>query len=255
MYFNHEKFKLMREVGNLTSLCLDELKGFIKPGISTEDINQFVFSFQNKHNLQNAQYGYFFNNIPEKYKFPGYCCTSLNEVLCHGIPSKKDILKEGDLVKVDITFIKNGYHGDACRTYPVGNISPEARTLILVAEGALHVGIQQCYFANKVRNIGAAIEEYVNNNGMWVAGDFVGHGIGKRFHEFFSVPHILSEDISFSFPLQIGQTFTVEPIVCLKKSRFKTAKDKWTVQGNKLAAQFEATVGINQVGKVEIFCQ
>jgi len=116
--------------------------------------------------------------------------------------------------------------------------------------------MQQCYIGNKINKIGQYIQEYVKHNKMWVVQEFVGHGIGQEFHEYPSIPHTLNEDMEFRVPLELGQTFSVEPIIALNKTRIKVKKDKWAVVGrdSPLAAQFEATVGINEEG-VEVFCQ
>ena len=248
------KFQKMREVGAIVTKCLDELEFFIKPGISTEDINQWVYRFQQEHKVKNSQFGYHpgFSEI----KFPAYCCTSINEVVCHGLPRMTDILQEGDIVSVDITFNKDGYHGDACRTYPVGEISKKAQHLLIVAQNALYIGIQQCHPGNKINAIGRDIESYVKHNKMWVVGDFVGHGIGQKFHEYPTIPHVLNEDMEFSAKLEVGQTFSIEPIITDKMTRHKVKRDRWTVVAKdaKLAAQFEATVGITEDG-AEVFCK
>ena len=254
-FLNHKlKFKKMREVGAIVTKCLDELNSFIKPGTSTDNINQFVYHFQEEHEVKNSQFGY--HPAFSETKFPAYCCTSINEVLCHGLPNKNDILQEGDIVSVDITFNKDGFHADACRTYLVGEISKQAQDLCDVAENALHIGIQQCHPGNKISNIGRYIEQYVKHNKLWVVGDFVGHGVGQNFHEYPTIPHVLNEDMEFSAKMEVGQTFSIEPIITNKMTRHKVMRDKWTViaKDAKLAAQFEATVGITEDG-VEVFCK
>ena len=246
------KFQRMREVGALTTRCLNLLDQFIEPGITTEDINFLVQEFQTENELENPQFGYKFSD--SKHSFPAYCCTSVNERLCHEIPSEDVKLKEGDIVSVDITFKKNGYLGDACRTYAVGKISKEAENLIHVAQNALQVGLQQCAPYALIRNIGRYIEEYVNHNKMWVVGNFTGHGISTNFHEGPTIPHVFSEDFQFKLPMHSGMTFTIEPIITLKKTRHRVLNDNWTVKGKQLAAQFEATIGINETG-YEVFCR
>jgi methionyl aminopeptidase len=243
----------MREIGKLTSQCLDELKFFIKPGISTGNIDQFVKNFGEDNDLKNAQYGYRFDR--EMPPFPGYCCTSINEVLCHGIPAEGELLNDGDIVSVDITFkSKDGYHGDACRTYIVGQIPQKTRDLVEVAECALQIGIQQCFPEGKIGDIGKYIEEYIAHNKMYVAKDFVGHGIGQNFHENPSIPHVLTEGYNAEVRMHPGDCFTVEPIILLHHTKQKVLHDGWTVLGKSLAAQFEATIGINETG-YEVFAR
>lgn len=247
-----EKFEKMRVVGKLTAQCLKELQSVIKPGITTEDINQFVLRYQQNHNLTNAQYGY----IVDNKKFPAYCCTSVNEVMCHGIPSLKTILKKGDIVKVDVTFVKDGYHGDSCYTFIVSSqVSAETIKFVHTANEALSKGIQAAQPFVRLSEIGKAIETYCKEKEVTISRDFVGHSIGLVFHDKPSIPHtsemLLEEEETILKP---GMTFTIEPIICAGRAGYKTAKDGWTIStaDHKLSAQFEHTLGITETGN-EVF--
>jgi methionyl aminopeptidase len=250
------KFVKMREIGAITARCLDWLEIYIEPGISTADIDNEVLHFQQTYQVENAQYGYRFHQSDRP--FPGHCCTSVNKVLCHGIPSPDEVLNDGDIVTVDITFkSKDGYHGDAARTYIVGQVPQNVRHFVEVSQCALQIGLQQCFPGNKIGNIGKYIEEYIAHNKMHVAEEFVGHGIGLQFHESPSIPHFLVEEsksLSASTRMEPGQTFTIEPIITMHKTRHKLKNDGWSVIGKSLAAQFEATVGINEEN-YEVFCK
>lgn len=237
-------FEPMREIGALTAQCLDELHGFIIPGVTTELIDQYVHVFQLAYNLENAQKGYSFNNT--RTPFPGYCCTSVNHVICHGIPSSKK-LKEGDIVKVDITFIKNGWHGDACRTYEVGKCGVKATKVSDVAKTALYLGISEAIAGKTVGDIAKKISDYVESINMSVVEDHYGHGIGLKFHQPPFIPHWrLPHSRLHDVVLKPGMMFTIEPMVNFGRKDYKTLGDGWTVVSRdmSLSAQWEHTIGI-----------
>jgi methionyl aminopeptidase len=251
--FIETKFAKMREVGKYTTECLDEISQLVNVGLSTEDINEFVMEFGNRHKLKNAQYNY---NMHGR-TFPAYCCTSLNESLCHEIPNVRTKLKNGDILKVDITFIKDGFHGDACRTFLVGKCHKTTVDFVETARNTVQIGIQQVFPGNRYGAIGRAIEEYCKHNHVRVARDFVGHGIGEVFHDFPSVSHIDDPEMpSYELEMMIGDTFTIEPIIVSGNTRYITKRDGWTTvtRDGSLAAQFEKTVGVTENG-AEVFCQ
>lgn len=242
-----EKFNYMREVGKYTSECLDELSEFIKPGITTKQVNEFVKNFGDKNLLENAQFGY--------KGFPAYCCVSLNEVMCHGLPNDNTI--EAGVLKVDITFKKNDYHGDACRTYIIGQVQKEVENFVEIAHNALRVGIQACGPNVTFGKIGKAIEDYTKYNKVFVARHFIGHGIGKVFHDNPGISHVNDDkDIFYNVIMEPGMSFTIEPIVMMNSENYRTMSDGWGVRQKerKLTAQWEATIGITFDG-YEIFCQ
>lgn len=238
-------FEAMRAVGHLTAQCLRAIKPIIQPGTTTADINLFVKDFQKRHGLKNSQYKYF--------GFPGHCCTSVNEVICHGIPSKSVVLNDGDIVKVDVTFSLDGWHGDSCCTYPVGVISDELQRLIAVSKIALWAGCLAAKPGNKISDIGRAINKYVKGEGMSVVYDYCGHGIGRKMHMPPLIPHAPQKQ----FPdmlLKPGMTFTIEPMINLGKKDYLNEADGWTVKtaDGSYSAQFEHTLGITEDGH-EVF--
>jgi methionyl aminopeptidase len=239
----------MREVGKFVTECLDQIQSkHLHAGFTTRDIAWFVRDYCLAHNLINAQKGY--------HGFPGDCCTSLNEVMCHGIPSSTGILHRGDLLKVDITFIKDGYYGDACRTFIIPGANYDSSPVANVARCALEIGVEAAQPGCFLGDIGEQIEKYVKEAGMSVARDFVGHGIHTEFHTEPQVSHV--KDHAYrdrKIILEPGMTFTIEPIICQKKPKYKILEDGWTVvtRDKGLSAQFEATIGITENGN-EIFC-
>lgn len=239
----------MHAVGELTAQCIIELKDIIKPGITSVDIEDYVKGFQLKHNLQNSQHGYF--------GFPGHCCTSINEVMCHGIPKKKDVLKEGDIIKVDVTFNKDGFHGDACYTYPVGEISDAAHKLIGTAFNCMEEGIATSVAGNTLYDVGLAIKNYANfrfPGEFSISEEFYGHGISSKMHMWPPVPHY-PKDETKSIVLKPGMTFTIEPIINMGLKDHRVLEDRWTVitKDGHLSAQFERTIGISEKGYPVIF--
>ena len=238
-----ESFNKTRKAGALAAKTLDKLSKVLKPGMSTEQIDKFCFEFINDHN------GY---SAPLFYRgFPKSCCTSVNHVVCHGIPSYK-ILREGDIVNVDITVYKDDWHGDTSRMFLIGDCSIKAQKLVKVTYEALMKGISILKNGIFLGDIGHEIQKHVEDNGFSVVKDFCGHGIGKSFH---LPPNILhygrkgkGEKISK------GMIFTVEPMINFGKYETKILSDGWTAvtKDKSLSAQFEHTVGIKDNG-FEIF--
>lgn len=246
-FYTPEDFKALKIVGRLSAYCLDELERFIKPDVTTEDIDKFVERFAKTYDLTCATLGY--------RNFPASCCTSVNHIACHGIPSHDKILHEGDIVKVDVTFINKGYFGDTCRTFKVGKVSRKAEIVIDIAWAARQTGIEACGPGNHIGRIGYAIEQYVRKHNAHIVREFVGHGIGKVFHDGPDVPHFCKESNIDKTPIMTpGMVFTIEPIVNLGTGKLKIAKDGWTATtaDRSLSAQFEHTIGITESGH-EVF--
>jgi methionyl aminopeptidase len=238
-----DAFQHMRKAGRLVADCLDMLVGEVKPGISTERIDQLVLQFALDHNA-----------IPATMMYRGYrkaTCTSINHVVCHGIPSEKP-LKEGDIVNVDVTLIVDGWHGDSSRMYAVGEIPRRAERLIEVTYQAMMRGIAAIAPGKTTGDIGAAIQPYVEAEHMSVVRDFCGHGLGRLFHDEPNIVHIGSS--GEGAVLKPGMFFTVEPMINLGRPHVKVLADGWTAvtRDRSLSAQFEHTVGVTQTG-VEIF--
>lgn len=235
----------MKPAGLLAWKLLQAVEELIRPGVSTQAINDFVHEFTVRHNGVCA---------PLNYKgFPKSVCTSVNHVVCHGIPSSKQILKEGDIINIDVTPIVNGYHGDSSKTFFVGSkISTIARRLVQASEASLNAAIQTVKVGGRIGDVGAIIQETVECHGFSVVRDFVGHGIGKVFHEEPQIPHYGVRGRGLRF--EPGMVFTIEPMINEGAYGTKVLSDGWTavtVDG-KLSAQFEHTIAIRSNGVVEI---
>jgi len=240
-------FDMMGHVGSLTSICLNEISRIVKPGISTLQIDRFVRDYANDHGLRCATEGY--------RGFPAACCTSVNHVICHGIPSERKILHNGDIIKVDITFVnKEGWHGDSCRTFAVGdNVNPKVLKLIDVTYQAMMAGIAVARPKYNFGDIGMAIQKYVEPHGFSIVRDFVAHGIGQEFHCAPSIPHYYAPEVLDTHrSILPGMTFTIEPMITIGRAAYKTLSDKWTVvtRDRSWAAQFEHTIGVTENGNV-----
>ncbi|UXN07549.1 MULTISPECIES: type I methionyl aminopeptidase [unclassified Bartonella] len=241
--FDEEGFAGMRKACNLAARCLDALIDFIKPGITTQSVDDFVFAFGAKEGALPADLNY--------RGFTHSCCTSLNHVVCHGIPGAR-ILKEGDIVNVDVTFIVDGWHGDSSRMYPVGKIKRAAERLMEVTHESLMLAIAAVKPGARTGAIGHAIQTYAESQRCSVVRNFCGHGVGQLFHD---TPNIVHYGIPSDGPeLREGMIFTIEPMINLGKPDVKILNDGWTAVTNdkSLTAQYEHTVGVTANG-CEIF--
>lgn len=237
---------LMRKAGKITAQILAELEDIIKPGISTEAIDLYVNRRMSDFKAIPATLNY--------HGFPKSCCTSINEVICHGIPSSSEILKEGDIINVDITSISEGYYGDSSRMYFVGGreaCSPEAQKLVDITYEALMVGIRQVAPRKKFSDIGNAIQKFIENETVkyGIVRDYTGHGIGSSFHEPPQILHV--KTFSHGIFMMPGMCFTIEPMINLgtHKTVLNTS-DGWTVKtaDGKLSAQWEHTIAVTESG-------
>ncbi len=238
-----ENFEGTRKAGAIASGALDEVAEIIKPGIKTDMIDKICFEFINDNKAYSA---------PLFYRgFPKSCCTSANHIVCHGIPKDK-VLKEGDIVNVDVTALKNGWHGDTSRMFYVGEVSTKAKKLVKTTYDAMIKSINILKDGIQVGDIGSTIQKHVESQGFSVVRDFCGHGTGKNFHE---PPNILHYgDPKTGDKLKTGMIFTIEPMINEGDYQTKVLKDGWTAvtKDKKLSAQFEHTVGITDKG-CEIF--
>ena len=241
---SNKDFEKMRKVGALTAKILDQLKNIICPGISTEKINDFCHDMIIENEAIPAPLGY--------KGFPKSICTSVNHVVCHGIPSEKKILQEGDIINVDITVILNGWHGDSSRMFVAGKINKKAELLIKTTFECLMRGIKVAKPGNFFGDIGYEIQKHAESRNYSVVRDFCGHGIGKLFHTPPSILHY--GDCGKGPKLKPGMFFTIEPMINLGDYYIKILKDGWTAvtKDRSLSAQFEHTVGITENGN-EIF--
>ena len=236
-----KEIELMRVAGRMAAETLVLVGEKIRAGMTTEDINALVHEDTVKRGARPAP----LNNRG----FPKSVCTSINDVVCHGIPTHDEVVKDGDIINVDVTTIFEGFHGDTSATFYIGTPSPEARKVVEVARKSLELGIAQVKDGARLGDIGAAIQEYVEAQGCSVVRDFVGHGIGRRFHEDPQVKHYGRRGTGER--IRTGMTFTIEPMVNL--GRFEVEidpADKWTVTtvDGSLSAQFEHTVVATKTG-------
>jgi methionyl aminopeptidase len=238
----------MRAAGELSARILDLIEDYVKPGVSTLEINDVVHDYTVSHGGIPA---------PLNYKgFPKSVCTSVNNVVCHGIPSAKEKLRDGDIVNIDVTSIVDGYFGDTSRMYYVGtNVAPKARKLTECARECLFKGIGVVRDGARVGDIGAAIQRHAEAAGFSVVREFVGHGIGKIFHEDLQIPHY--GEAGKGPRLQKGMVFTIEPMINEGHWKTKVLRDGWTavtLDGG-LSAQWEHTLAIKSDGRVVILTE
>jgi methionyl aminopeptidase len=234
-----EAFAGMAKAGRLVAEALDALVDIVKPGITTDALDDFVYDFAMLHGAIPA---------PLNYRgFPKSICTSINHVVCHGIPGPRP-LKEGDILNIDVTFIVDGWHGDSSRMYGVGKISRAAERLLDVTFEALMRGVGVVRPGATTGDIGAAIQAYAEGERCSVVRDFCGHGLGRVFHD---RPNILHYgETGEGVPLRPGMLFTIEPMINLGRAPVKILSDGWTAvtRDRSLSAQFEHTVGVTETG-------
>lgn len=230
----------MRIAGKLASDVLVMIEPHVKPGVTTDDLNQICHDF-----IVNEQDAI---PAPLNYKgFPKSICTSVNHQVCHGIPSPKK-LKKGDIVNIDITVIKDGYHGDTSKMFFVGKATVPAKRICEIAHKALYIGVSMVKPGIKLGDIGHAIQQHVESQYASVVREYCGHGIGKEFHEDPQVLHYGKPDTGVE--LKKGMTFTIEPMVNLGKRHIRTLPDEWTIvtKDHKLSAQWEHTLLVTADG-------
>lgn len=238
---NEEQIEGIRQSSRLAGQTLQFIKEYVKEGVSTEYLDDLVEKFMRDHGAIPASLNY--------HGFPKACCISLNEVVCHGIPSKETILKNGDILNIDVTTILNGYYGDTSTMFTVGEISEKAKDLIQVTKHCLNLGIQQVKPKNKFGNIGFFIGRYAQSKGYSIVYEFCGHGVGIEFHEDPQVDHIARKNSGAV--MKPGMIFTIEPMINEGIAKVKIDKeDGWTARTKdlKLSAQFEHTVLVTQTG-------
>ena len=238
-----EAFAAMRVAGRLAARALDELTAFVKPGVTTQRLDDLAFEFAMAHDA-----------YPAPLNYRGYrksICTSINHVVCHGIPDDKPV-REGDIVNIDVTLIVNGWHGDSSRMYYVGEVPRKASRLCEVTYEALMRGIAAARPGATTGDIGHAIQTYAEAERCSVVREFCGHGLGRLFHD---EPNILHYGRRGDGPvLKPGMLFTIEPMLNLGRPQVKVLSDGWTAvtRDRSLSAQFEHTIGITETGN-EIF--
>jgi methionyl aminopeptidase len=243
--YDEAGFEGMRKAGRLAAECLDQLYDMVKPGVTTQDVDDFILEF-----------GLASDAYPATLNYRGYrksSCTSINHVVCHGIPNGKP-LKQGDIVNIDVTYVLDGWHGDSSRMYPVGRVKRAAERLIEVTYECLMRGIGAIKPGGHMGDLGYAIQSYAESERCSVVRDFCGHGVGRAFHEPPNVLHYGQPGEGLE--IKPGMIFTVEPMINLGRPHVKLLSDGWTAvtRDRSLSAQFEHTVGVTETG-VEIFTQ
>ena len=226
----------MKQAGRITAEALLVAKEMIKPGVCTKDIDQKIQQFIERSGAVPSFLGY--------GGFPGSACISVNDEVIHGIPSKKRILEEGDIVKIDVGARFRGYNGDSARTFPVGKVSDEALRLISVTEKSFYEAMKVAKAGSRIGDIGHAVESFVISNGFSVVRDYVGHGVGASLHE---EPEIPNFGTAGRGPrLYADMTLAIEPMVNAGQARVRTLSDGWTVvtADGKLSAHYENTIAI-----------
>ena len=238
-----ESFEKTKKAGEIAAGALDEVAKIIKPGIQTDKIDKLCYEYINDNGAYSA---------PLFYRgFPKSCCTSTNHIVCHGIPSDK-ILIDGDIVNVDVTALKDGWHGDTSRTYEIGEVSVKAKKLVKTTFDAMMKAIKIIKEDVFLGDIGATIQNHVEAEGFSVVQDFCGHGIGRYFHQEPNVLHYGKKGTGER--IKAGMIFTIEPMINFGKYETKTLNDGWTAvtKDKSLSAQFEHTIGVTKDG-YEIF--
>jgi methionyl aminopeptidase len=235
-----EEIEKMKRAGAVVARVLQEIEELVKPGATTADLDLFAQTRTKELGAKPAFKGY--------HGFPATLCVSVNEEVVHGIPSKKRVLKEGDIVGIDFGVILDGWFGDSARTFPVGRVSPEAEKLLEITEKSLHLGIAEARAGNHLFDIGSAVQNFVESHGYSVVREFVGHGIGKSLHEDPQVPNFGIRGKGML--LKPGMVLAIEPMINAGKPEVRVLSDGWTaVTADKaLSAHFEHTIAITERG-------
>ncbi len=242
---SQKEIEKMREACKVTALVYQEIEKYIRPGITTMDLDKFAENIIKENGGIPAQKGY-----PSGQKgvpnFPATLCVSINDEIIHGIPSNRRVIKNGDVVSVDLVVYKNGFNGDAARTYIVGNASPEKQKLVDVTRQAFFEGISYAVKGNRIGDISHAIGEYVQKNGYNVVKEFQGHGIGEEMHEDPGIPNY--GKAGRGIRLEPGMTLAIEPMVIAGKPKICVLDDGWTIvtEDESLSAHYENTILITE---------
>ena len=236
-----EEITLMREAGRLAAEVLEMIEPFVQPGVSTGELDRICHE-----HIVSKQHAI---PAPLNYNgFPKSICTSVNHVICHGIPSDSKILKSGDIINIDITVIKDGFHGDTSKMFLVGEVQNHAERLVKTTQEALYLAIDMVKPGVRLGDIGHAIQQYAESRHYSVVREYCGHGIGRIFHEEPQVLHYGRPGTGLE--LQAGMTFTIEPMINAARYTRLSKKDGWTVttKDRRLSAQWEHTLAVNETG-------
>ena len=237
---SERELEIMRKSCTLAANTLEFIKPYVKPGVSTGKLNDLCHEYIISHGAYPSPLNY--------HGFPKSICTSVNEVICHGIPNNKEILKDGDICNIDVTTYLDSFHGDTNKTFYVGEVKPEIKKLVEVTFDCMMVGIEQVKPGAFIGDIGDAIQTLAHSKGYSIVQEYCGHGIGREFHEEPQVLHYKS-NIRGS-EIKKGMTFTVEPMINIGKRHNRVLKDNWTVitRDKSVSAQFEHTILVTDRG-------
>jgi methionyl aminopeptidase len=235
-----EELNVMRQAGRINAEILATVRSMIQPGVSTADLNAAAEEVLRKHGCYSP-----FKNYGQP-PYPASICTSVNEELVHGIPSRKRILRAGDIISVDSGTVYEGFVADSAMTFGVGEISPEAKDLLEVTEGALQAAIKTMCVGNRTGDISAAIQTYVESRGLQVTREYTSHGVGRQMHESPMVPNF--GEAGTGMPLRVGMTIAIEPMVLVGTYETRVLRDQWTVisADKSLTAHFEHSVAVTE---------
>jgi len=238
--YSPQDIEAIRDAGRIAAQAIDAVAQAIAPGVTTDWLDAIAHDFLIAHGAYPSTLGY--------RGFPKSCCTSLNEVICHGIPDDT-VLSDGDIINVDITAYYNGFHGDTNKTFTVGSVSEEAQLLVERTQEALARGIKAVKPGRPFNVIGRAIESYANRFGYGVVEDFTGHGVGAEFHSGLIIPHYDAAP-HYDSPMEVGMVFTIEPMLTIGDIAWDLWADGWTVttKDKSLSAQFEHTLVVTDSG-------
>lgn len=236
------EIQIMREAGRIVARVHAAMREAVRPGVSTWELDQLALETMGRYDASSCFLGY--------RGYPANICTSINQELVHGIPSKDRILKEGDIISIDIGVRYRGFIGDSAWSYAVGEISPAAQELMRVTEDSLYAGIAKATVNNRVIDISRAVQQYVEAHGMYIVREYTGHGVGRQMHEAPQVLNYASDDPDGQTVLRPGLVIAIEPMVQAGTYLTRTLKDNWTVisKDGSLAAHFEHTVAITNNG-------
>lgn len=243
-----QQIAAMREAGRLVAEIYEVLRPHVVPGVTTLDLDRMAEEYTRKRGAIPVYKGYVPHGARDIPPFPATICASVNEVICHGIPSAKQVLKEGDIIGVDIGVLYKGWCGDSCVTYTVGQVDERTQKLVDVTKRALELAIEQARDGGRLGDIGFAIQRHVEANGFSVVREYTGHGVGRTLHEAPTVLHFGQRNTGMK--LRTGMVFTIEPMVNLGRPETRLMADRWGVRtaDGSLSAQFEHTLAITPSG-------
>lgn len=236
------EIQIMREAGRIVARVHAAFHETLRPGISTWDLDQVAAEVLSKNGAKSSFLGY--------RGYPAHICTSVNQELVHGIPNRDIIFEEGDIVSIDVGALYRGFVGDSGWTYPIGDVSQEARQLLDVTEASLWAGIEQAIVGNQVRDISRAVQRKVEAEGLHIVREYTGHGVGREMHEPPQILNYVAGDADGLIELEPGLVMALEPMVQIGTWQTRTLKDRWTVvsRDGSLSAHFEHTIAVTNQG-------